>query len=938
MLKKISLPKKPLLIILILLLSLDTSVSAAKATNPKTPRLIPVGKNIIFEAEDAQRDESRTMVVEQSSFRSKKGVSLKEKVKQNTDLKSDASPDLIFNVRSEVPGLYVLQTHAATNAQGTARMKKASRKEESLFLKIQIDRQRPTRRVVFVPWRQPESCYQNLGKFELNGKEQQIKVWLPEGVILERLAIFPHRSPKVPKAAQNYQPSIIPPATHPRIFVTQKSLPQVRRNLELGENKPVWEALKKRALKPFPFNPTPGVEISYNGELETAAREKAFYYLMTGDEAIGKEAISLIQRYIQLVEFGNLLDITREVGRAIYSASLVYDWCYAIMNQGQREEIRKGLMRLAIDMECGWPPFRQYIVTGHGGEAQINRDLLSMGIAIYDEDPLPYRYCAYRILEVLIPMRAMQYDSPRHNQGTGYGSYRFKWEMHAAWILRRLAGREVFAPNIKNVHNFWLHMRTPGGSMFLDGDGAPFGAYWKYETLALLCSSYAADPVLKGEWLRQDGQNEDPLLVLLLNDPNLRAESSLESLPTTIDFGPMLGGMNARTGWDIGPGSSEAAVAIRGGGYHFYYHQHDEAGSFQLFYRGMQVADLGQYRFYGTPYDMNFNKRAVAHSMMLIRDPNVEGVQAKDGGTRIPRSIPRTPKNIQKDPQYNYGTVLACSFGPSQHRPTYNYFSVDIAKAYGDHVEKFTRSFCFLNLNNPKRPAALIVLDHLTTANPDAEKIWQINTFTRPELSETGAILVNSTRIVKGIPSLIHPAPSSDKSVGNGEETLLGRVYLTMLQPAPENLSVELLTGTDSIKVFGTQYDSPPGKKLGHEQSRLMYRPKNPEKSNSFLAVMQVVDGDTPPLPVRKISAKGMQGIILDKRVIAMSDSTEPVGQGFTMNLPEGKTYHILLAGLKPGTWSISGPKTLSAKVLPKKQTLFFQGEGGSYKIHPTPH
>lgn len=938
MFKIISLPNTSLFIILSLLLSLNTSVSAEKATNSKTPRLIPAGKNIIFEAEQAQRDESRTMVVEQSSFRSKKGVSLKEKVERNTNLKLNAAPDLIFNIKSEVRGLFVLQTHAATNAHGTALMKKVRRKQESMYLKIQIDEQRPTRRVVFVPWRKPESCYENLGKFTLNGKEQQIKVWLPEGVILERLAIFPYRSPKVPEAAKNYQPSIVPPKTHPRILVTQKSLPQVRRNLELAENKTVWEAMKKRALKPFPFNPTPGVEISYDGELETAAREKAFYYLMSGDEAIGKEAISLMQRYIQLVEFGNLLDITREVGRAIYSASMVYDWCYAIMNQEQREEIRKGLMRLAIDMECGWPPFKQYIVTGHGSESQINRDLLSMGIAIYDEDPKPYRYCAYRILEGLIPMRAMQYDSPRHNQGTGYGFYRFKWEMHAAWILRRLAGREVFAPNIKNVHNFWLHMRTPGGSMFLDGDGAPFGAYWKYDTMALLCSSYAADPVLKGEWMRQNGQDEDPLLVLLLNDPNLRAESSLESLPTTIDFGPMLGGMNARTGWDIGPGSSEVAVAIRGGGYHFFYHQHDEAGSFQLFYRGMQVADLGQYRFYGTPYDMNFNKRAVAHSMMLIRDPKVKGIQAQDGGTRILRSIPRTPKDIQNDPQYNYGTVLACSFGPSQHRPTYNYFSVDIAKAYGDHVEKYTRNFCFLTLNNPKRPAALIVQDHLTTANPDAEKIWQINTFTRPELTETGAILGNSTRIKKGKPRLFHPAPSPDQPLGDGKETLFGRVHLTMLHPAPENRNVELLSGTDSINVFGTQYESPPGKKLGNKQSRLMVRPKNPEKSNSFLAVMQVVDGDTSPLPVRKISAKGMQGIILDNRVVLMSDTTKSVDQEFTLDLPTGKTYDILLAGLKPGTWSVSGPKTFGIKVLPKKQTLFFQGKGGSYKIHPMPH
>ena len=101
------------------------------------------------------------------------------------------------------------------------------------------------------------------------------------------------------------------------------------------------------------------------------------------------------------------------------------------MSPADRESIRKNLMRLADDMEIGWPPFRQMIVNGHGNEAQVNRDLLSMAIAIYDEDPLPYRYCAYRILEELVPMRRFEYQSPRHNQGVSYGPYRFNWDMHA---------------------------------------------------------------------------------------------------------------------------------------------------------------------------------------------------------------------------------------------------------------------------------------------------------------------------------------------------------------------------------------------------------------------------------------------------------------------------------------------------------------------------
>src|SRR5690606_4743358 len=99
------------------------------------------------------------------------------------------------------------------------------------------------------------------------------------------------------------------------------------------------------------------------------------------------EAVQLTKDYLGHVEFGNVLDITREIGRAIYTGSLVYDWCHDLLTEEEKESLYAGLMRLAIDMEAGWPPFRQTIITGHGAEAQINRDLLAMSIATYEQDP-----------------------------------------------------------------------------------------------------------------------------------------------------------------------------------------------------------------------------------------------------------------------------------------------------------------------------------------------------------------------------------------------------------------------------------------------------------------------------------------------------------------------------------------------------------------------
>ncbi|CAE7523301.1 hepB, partial [Symbiodinium sp. CCMP2456] len=220
------------------------------------------------------------------------------------------------------------------------------------------------------------------GKFHFNGDEQKLKIWLPQGVRLGYVTIQPYVAPAV------------------------------------------WDKLARKATQPFEITFAENEETPHNAALEKAAETKAFYYLMTGDEKVGREAVQLMNDYLERVEFGNILDITREVGRAIYTGSLVFDWCHDLLSDDEQATLHKNLMRLAMDMECGWPPFRQTIITGHGAEAQINRDLLSMSIALYERDPTLYQYTSYVILEHLVPMRKFEFQSPRYNQGVSYGAFR----------------------------------------------------------------------------------------------------------------------------------------------------------------------------------------------------------------------------------------------------------------------------------------------------------------------------------------------------------------------------------------------------------------------------------------------------------------------------------------------------------------------------------
>ncbi len=876
-------------------------------------------KVIRLDADAAIINSESAEIVNDARLSSKKGITLKPGVTTAIDGERTGS-DLVFNVNLPA-GRYVMSTFAVTDSEGAGQMKKATTKFESLYIRIQIDDLRPTKRVVSVPWDRPR---QETGMFDFNGSTQKLRIWLPRGVRLEYVELSNYVAPKVPESANNYKPEIIPPATHPRLCINRQSLPKVKARLEMGENLAIWKEVKKSALTPFVFQFNPDKEMSYDAKLERAAETKAFYYLMTGDKKIGKEAIQLMTNYLSLVEFGNLLDITREIGRAIYTASEVYDWCYDLLTTDERKILYDNMMRLSENMEIGWPPFKQSIVTGHGNEAQVNRDLLSMSIAIYNENTLPYQYCSYRILEELVPLRSWQYQSPRHNQGLNYASYRMTWELYAAMLFYRMTGRPVFDENIKNVSKHFLYMRLPDGEMLRDGDGVdgPLteNYYWSRPQIMFMFYTYANDPIIKAEFEHQGGISENPVLFLLLNDPELKAQPGMESLPLTEDFGPILGSMVARTGWHMGLNSNDVVAEIKGGGYHFGNHQHSDAGAIQIYYRGYQVADLGLYGFYGTPYDFNFNKRSVSHSMMLVRDPEEKfgSTESNDGGTRFNQRSPETPKEAQTDPWFNNGKVVSADFGPSKLKPSFSYFSVDLTAAYSSKLKSYNREFCFLNLNREDIPAAIILSDNMTSANPEFKKYWQINTHKMPEITGNRIVLRNE---MKG---------------------LVGKTHVEMLLPSLKECNTEVLSGTESHSSFGFKYDIP-SKFLeknfpevnGH---RIMISPKATNNQDRFLTVFQLTAGDTKPLPVTHYETKVSYVILLGDRVVSLSKSNDLIDTSYTVKIPVKGKCQVVLTGMKPHKWNVTskdGKKLFTADVLEGKNTIYFEANIGEYVISP---
>jgi heparin/heparan-sulfate lyase len=833
----------------------------------------------------------------------------------------NAAPDLVFVVKAPEAGIYEMATRAVPADNGSGLKKDEQGNVVAAYVKIQIDHQKATKRILYDLH---QAASQVSGKFELNGKEQQVKIWLPKGLEFDYLEFKNYNSPEIPLKARNYVPKIVPPAGHPRLWVTAQNLPIVRARLTLGENKKVWATVAASAKVPYTFDFNPEKEVFYQEELEKAVQAKAFYYLMTGDKKIGGEAAKLMVGYMTMLEFGNVKhgDITREIGRAIYTGSLVYDWCFDLLAEKDKQLLYDKLLGLAREMEIGWPPFMDSIINGHGNEAQISRDLLAMSIALYDKNPELYKYTSYTILEDLVPMRKFEYESPRHNQGVDYGAYRFGWEMYAVWLYYRMTGLSVFDDNIKSLPYYWLYMRLPDGYMLRDGDmfSVKFGGdrplYWKQPQTMMLSSAYANDPLIKGEFEREGGLPDNPVLFLLVNDPKLKADHNLSSLPLTKDFGTVLGGMVARTGWDNSETSKDVIAEIKGGGYMFGNHQQADAGALQIYHHGIQVGDIGLYLSYGSAYDYNFNKRSVAHSMMLARDleePLLFRAKVRDGGTRFNQRFPLTPQEVTSDPWYDNGKVLSSDFGPSKLKPSFSYFKADLTGAYTSKMSSYTRGFCFLNLGRADVPAVIILTDDMVTAKPEFQKFWQINTLNKPEELEGSLILKNE---LKG---------------------LVGKTHVNMLVPSAANRVTEVLSGKKANSTFGEQFEivSP---KAEANAYRIMVSPKKRDKQNKFLTVFQMAEGDAKPLPFDFKESNGRYQLVIADRVVSMTSGSDLLQTAFTMDIPNNASYEVVLLGMKPGFWNVKqadGKLHFNCDVIPGKNTIVFKAEGGKYIVTP---
>jgi len=727
----------------------------------------------------------------------------------------------------------------------------------------------------------------------------------------------------------------VPPNEHPRLYFRKSDIPTLKMKMTNPFLIECWEKIKLNAEKTVDGKlPQNGTKSNNNNQVVGAIEAKAFLYAFQNNIQLGKEAVTALINYNNtlIIDYAKQ-DVCREIGRVILTNALIYDWCYDLIPEQEKKTLINGMELLATKLEIVWPELKQGSVVGHGTEAQLSRDMLACGIATYNEKPEIYKLAAGRIFAEFLPARNFFYPAGYHHQGSAYGPYRFQFDLYFTMLFDKMGYPNVVSKDQAKIPYYWMYLTRPDGQFMRDGDdfNEIFTAFGKRWTIAglLQTASYYKDPILMGEAIKQKQIGKDYLFDFLLIDPTVPVNTDLSSLPLTKYFAAPLGEMVARTGWGDDLSSNAVVAQMKVGVYNYANHQHLDAGSFQIYYKGPLAVNSGIYQgtegSYGGEHFKNYYQRSIAHNTMLIYNP-AEKVTwhgneiINDGGQQFPNGASE-PKNMEEllSKHYKTGEVLAHDFGPDSIKPEYTYLKGELAEAYSDKVKSFKRSFVFLNMNNADIPAAFIVFDRVNATNKDFKKTWLLHSVEEPIIAENIAMVKCS------------------------EKGYNGQLVNTTLLPSTENLVINKVGGKgNEYSVNGKnypQYVAVENNSVDGAIWRIEVSPKNGANTDNFLNVMQVMDfaaGSKKALKAEKFETEQFVGTKIGDRIVLFSKNGEAVNVPFKLNISGNATTKVMITDIAKGSWTVqrvNNKKKSVGTILCDKNVLYFNASKGNYMI-----
>ncbi|MDD4198748.1 MAG: heparinase II/III family protein [Paludibacter sp.] len=727
----------------------------------------------------------------------------------------------------------------------------------------------------------------------------------------------------------------VPPKIHPRLYLRAEHVAGLSERIKDPVLKKVWSDLQKlrqdRTPEEIPETKDWRFYFDTKGLL-TRVELSALDYLMTNDSTYARAAIDMIADTLETAIYPHISDISRAIGRLMVSGSIVYDWCYDQLTPAEKTRFVNAFVRLAKMLECGYPPVKDNSIVGHASEWMIMRDLISTGIAIYDEYPEMYHLAAGRFFREHLPARNWFYPGQAYHQGMSYLNVRFSNDLFALWIFDRMGVGNVYHPAQQYILYDMIYKRRPDGQIMPGGDvNYTRKRQATYSLPSLLAGSYYKDEYINYEYMRDPRvDNHSKIFELLWRDTKLGVRKP-DDLPLTRYSGFPFGWMIARTGW----GTESVIAEMKINEYNFLNHQHHDAGAFQLYYKGPLAIDAGTYQGssggYNSLHNKNFFKRTIAHNSLLIYDPDEKfpasgygGADKSDfvtneGGQRLPNNWrPAATLDELLSGNFKTGEVLAKSFGPDSVKPEYSHLKGDITQAYSSKVKEVKRSFVFLNLKRTDMPATLIVFDKIVSANAGFKKTWLLHSIEQPE--------IKGNRI----------------TIGRTKDGDSGVLVNTMLLPNKDNAKITPVGGKGKeFWVSGVNYPNEPrdGQDEANERGawRVEVSPLRASTEDYYLNVMQVTDAKQKMIcDVKRIEGDKIIGVQLADRVVTFSKNMNLISSDYKLKVTGNNTFKFVITDMEQGLWQVSKNGKVYIKSLTVQKgehVLHFSGKKGTYRF-----
>ncbi len=737
---------------------------------------------------------------------------------------------------------------------------------------------------------------------------------------------------------------------HPRVLFTKDDIPAIKAALEDDSNS---NLLFKTYLIGDVSGELPSVGeyvsgstvncYNYSAAVIEQILAKALAYQLYGSDYYGYQAIYAMKNYLKTLNITYCTsDQYRIYGHVMFATACVYDWCYDLLTDTDKTQFIAGVENVlcrgsnekGVKFEQGFPPTKQGSFTGHGSEYGILRDYLSFSIAIYDENASWWNYVGARFYNDFVPSRNAYYVTGIASQGTSYVGARHTASLFSAWLVENgtKASTNPYVNMDKTVRSYIGYEFAPG-LIFSDGDSSVNQKTSVLRDQCFISAMLFDDATLlaQGEYLLGSGRYAGatqgltlvPYVILCGRLDVEAAEDRYDGLDLIQYNGSPLGQYVIRERYGD---ADSAAVFMKLKERHTANHEHADAGTFQIYYKGLLTGDSGVYNNYGHDHSKYFNKGTVAHNGILIYDSSQQSTLNGwyTGSQRLGLPEAQTLTAWQ-DSKYDTGTITGRQHAYSdaaETKPLYAYIAGDITKAYdtASQARYVGRRMLTVYTGNEDFPMVFFVYDDVESYKDSYVKkfLLQINSPDAPTVSGNTVITEKSDG------RLVLTCLSDNIRI----DEMGGRAYTSDGKYDPDNSRNFLINGKQCVTL---------DKKDDGHWGRVEIVYTATSNTATFMNVLYVTDkGQTKNAPaITRITGTGALGGAFGDVAAIFATSRDRATGSLSATVSGSGNIKYYVSGVAAGEWTITvgGVSYGTATATADGGLLTFTAPAGALKL-----